>query len=388
LPRSPSPTPTPKLKMLAPSTKNGRFSGRNVSNADRFTTDGSASTWPKSGLTWRSVSGSASCRTSGRRRRPVRGRRAEERVAGSPGARVATRRPCTARARCCARPDALEPCSSPKSETRPVRVPRAPAPRTTSRRCRAICRRNWMPHGRPASPFSLNRSCESGIRNSAVQPSESTLVATSQTASQLTSPRRRRRASRQPSRRAGSPEHERGTPVEVAVDGDVDTQSECTVTSRRASCADDRVGARIEHAHADVDCAVVVRDARLRALWPARPRSARTVKSVAGAIAAQTASSSRPSITGRRRRELVRLQHAAPRAPVRRRGQDRRQLTRGGRREQCAGRTAARKLLRALAPRQLADAGRRATKARDGAQRDDTHEGGRARGICMFAEFA
>ena len=34
-----------------PSTKNGRRSEKNVSNADRFTSAGSASTWPKSGLT-------------------------------------------------------------------------------------------------------------------------------------------------------------------------------------------------------------------------------------------------------------------------------------------------------------------------------------------------
>ena len=37
--------------MLAPSTKKGRRSWKNVSNADRLTSDGSASTWPKSGLT-------------------------------------------------------------------------------------------------------------------------------------------------------------------------------------------------------------------------------------------------------------------------------------------------------------------------------------------------
>jgi hypothetical protein len=40
----------PKPKMLAPSTKNGRRSGKKVSNALRFTTAGSTSTWPKSGL--------------------------------------------------------------------------------------------------------------------------------------------------------------------------------------------------------------------------------------------------------------------------------------------------------------------------------------------------
>ena len=33
------------------STKNGRRSLKNVSNAERLTTAGSASTWPKSGLT-------------------------------------------------------------------------------------------------------------------------------------------------------------------------------------------------------------------------------------------------------------------------------------------------------------------------------------------------
>src|SRR6478609_6165625 len=40
----------PKLKTCAPSTKNGRFSGKNVSNADRLSTAGSTSTCPKSGL--------------------------------------------------------------------------------------------------------------------------------------------------------------------------------------------------------------------------------------------------------------------------------------------------------------------------------------------------
>ena len=41
----------PNPKYPAPSTKNGRRSSRNVSNAERFTTAGSTSTWPKSGLT-------------------------------------------------------------------------------------------------------------------------------------------------------------------------------------------------------------------------------------------------------------------------------------------------------------------------------------------------
>src|SRR5213592_3800511 len=40
-----------KLKLPDPSTKNGRRSLKYVSNADRFTTAGSASTCPKSGLT-------------------------------------------------------------------------------------------------------------------------------------------------------------------------------------------------------------------------------------------------------------------------------------------------------------------------------------------------
>src|SRR5438093_1196210 len=40
-----------KLKLPDPSTKNGRRSEKNVSNPLRFTTAGSASTWPKSGLT-------------------------------------------------------------------------------------------------------------------------------------------------------------------------------------------------------------------------------------------------------------------------------------------------------------------------------------------------
>src|SRR6185295_9459409 len=40
----------PRPKYPAPSTKNGRRSSRKVSNADKFTTAGSTSTWPKSGL--------------------------------------------------------------------------------------------------------------------------------------------------------------------------------------------------------------------------------------------------------------------------------------------------------------------------------------------------
>ena len=40
-----------KRNVPEPSTKKGRRSGKNVSNASRFTTAGSASTWPKSGLT-------------------------------------------------------------------------------------------------------------------------------------------------------------------------------------------------------------------------------------------------------------------------------------------------------------------------------------------------
>src|SRR5688572_17870757 len=40
----------PKLNTCEPSTKKGRFSGKNVSNADRFSTAGSTSTCPKSGL--------------------------------------------------------------------------------------------------------------------------------------------------------------------------------------------------------------------------------------------------------------------------------------------------------------------------------------------------
>ena len=39
-----------KRNVPEPSTKNGRRSGKNVSNASRLTTAGSASTWPKSGF--------------------------------------------------------------------------------------------------------------------------------------------------------------------------------------------------------------------------------------------------------------------------------------------------------------------------------------------------
>ena len=39
-----------KSRMSLPSMKNGRFSEKNVSNSVRFTSEGSASTWPKSGF--------------------------------------------------------------------------------------------------------------------------------------------------------------------------------------------------------------------------------------------------------------------------------------------------------------------------------------------------
>jgi hypothetical protein len=42
---------SPNKKYPLPSTKKGRFSAKYVSNAVRFTTAGSTSTWPKSGLT-------------------------------------------------------------------------------------------------------------------------------------------------------------------------------------------------------------------------------------------------------------------------------------------------------------------------------------------------
>src|SRR6266496_626254 len=42
---------TSKRKIPAPCTKNGRCSRKNGSNAVRLSTPGSASTWPKSGLT-------------------------------------------------------------------------------------------------------------------------------------------------------------------------------------------------------------------------------------------------------------------------------------------------------------------------------------------------
>jgi hypothetical protein len=42
---------TGKAKSPFPSTKNGRCSAKKVSKAPRLSTEGSASTWPKSGFT-------------------------------------------------------------------------------------------------------------------------------------------------------------------------------------------------------------------------------------------------------------------------------------------------------------------------------------------------
>src|SRR5256885_8970178 len=161
----------------APWTKNGRRSWKNVSNAVRLSTPGSASTWPKSGLIVASSLRLEATRyfkspptvTSCERPRPV-DENSETFLVTRYGAASSRR-------------GAWSPSSpwiSPNCDTKPACDCRKSGQLTRCEyryRSRSIVKPNvWTrcpPHG----------NCESGIRNSAVQPAESIWVATSHTAS-------------------------------------------------------------------------------------------------------------------------------------------------------------------------------------------------------------
>src|SRR5687768_5149329 len=160
--------------------KKGRFSGKEVSNAVRFTTAGSASTWPKSGL---NVASSVKLELRlYLRSRPARADCTLPPLNGSP---LGTLRfwvlAATYGSNSSWRPDA--PLSS-----SPSRWPKRGGPPDSFFRQNAHCcssLRRWIQR-RSCSPQvwlldSLeNRSCDNGIRISADHPSSSMRVAASQ----------------------------------------------------------------------------------------------------------------------------------------------------------------------------------------------------------------
>src|SRR5687768_171184 len=172
-------------KLPEPSTKKGRRSWKNVSNAPRFTTAGSASTWPKSGLTV-AVNVNAGV-TAYFRSTPIDAPGSVVFCSGLPssGGTVAT---CdtaygTSSSRFGVRL-AVRPVSSPNDDTYPLAL-FASSGHVDVSLSRATSRTTANPT-RP-SPRRLNRSCENGMWNSARQPSASRFTTTSHTASQLRS---------------------------------------------------------------------------------------------------------------------------------------------------------------------------------------------------------
>ena len=163
--QAPSSQSRPKLNVPDPSTKNGRRSVKNVSNADRLTTAGSASTWPKSGLTVPvNVRPGVSAYFTSRPSAAAGVRRFTQRVAVG-------RLPRQVR-------DRVGHQLEPLRRRRPSTGRRAR--RTTRRsrwRCAASSGQVDVSFSRPISRDTakpnvvrsrgLNRSCENGIRNSA-----------------------------------------------------------------------------------------------------------------------------------------------------------------------------------------------------------------------------
>src|SRR5439155_6074746 len=170
--------------MPDPSTKNGRRSEKNVSKAVRLTTAGSASTCPKSGLIvvvsvrpgatayFRSTPSAASTADAFRSGLPPGACRVRLLTAyGTSSSRLGARLSVSAP-------------SSPNDETYPFAL-RARSGQVTVSLRRPISRTTARPTVFD-SP-GAKRSCENGIRNSAVQPSALRDTATFHTASQLSS---------------------------------------------------------------------------------------------------------------------------------------------------------------------------------------------------------
>src|SRR6266571_3360349 len=170
--------------MPEPSTKNGRRSEKNVSNADRLTTAGSASTCPKSGLI---VDVSVSPDVSAYLKSTPMAASGDDRLSsGLPavGCLVRFATVYGTSSRRFGGAVITSPPSSPNDETKPFALRASSGQVDTSFR-RPISRATANPN--VFMSLGEKRNCENGIRKSAVQPPASRETLTSQTASQLLS---------------------------------------------------------------------------------------------------------------------------------------------------------------------------------------------------------
>ena len=147
--------------------KNGRRSSKNVSKAPRLTTAGSASTWPKSGLTVAVSDSRRRDRVLAGRRRPTRRDPGSCAADCRPGpAQSPPGRPRTASARAASRrPRLATPRQLAELRHAAARA-RASSGHVDVSFRRATVRATANP-SRP-SPPPLKRSCEYGMRNSAL----------------------------------------------------------------------------------------------------------------------------------------------------------------------------------------------------------------------------
>src|SRR5688572_16474441 len=174
-----------KRNVPDPSTKNGRRSGKNVSNASRLTTAGSASTWPKSGFAVAvSVSPGVTAYFMSRPTEPPGSGESVNGFETSTGAVSTLPSEYGISSKRFGAPDIFRPRSSPNCDTNPLAFRDSRGQVDVSAR-RPTSRRIEKPTGPPV--VLLKRSCENGIRNSARQPSASFSTSTSHTASQLSS---------------------------------------------------------------------------------------------------------------------------------------------------------------------------------------------------------
>src|SRR5438874_657747 len=168
----------PKLNTCAPSTKKGRFSGKNVSNAERLRTAGSTSTWPKSGL---NVALSVRFEvTRSRRSSPALGLGVPRVSNGVPASDASDDDLALAYGM-------SSRCDDDAGMRRPTRCPKRDGPpasflcqndQSSSSSRRLMKRRTSSPH--TCSGLRENRSWLYGMRISAVHPSGSMRVAASQ----------------------------------------------------------------------------------------------------------------------------------------------------------------------------------------------------------------
>ena len=151
----------------SPRRRTAAAPGRTSRRPTRLTTAGSASTWPKSGLTV-AVSVRPGVTAYFRSRPTVApGRGSRERVAGLDGVVSTSADGVGHQLEALRRAPGRRPLSSPNCDTKPGGFARSSGQLETSLR-RAP---RGPPRSRPVRPPALKRNCENGIRNSAFHPS-------------------------------------------------------------------------------------------------------------------------------------------------------------------------------------------------------------------------